>query len=103
MKQIKKLKDGSGDYLFGFDSAGVPRILGIEVCQSEYAPAVMTSGLRVGMLGPLSCYGIAEHDTYKIQTLTELYALENCNATIIEKYIDGSPLIEDAFAAITLA
>jgi HK97 family phage major capsid protein len=103
MKQIRKLKDGDGNYLFGFDAAGVPRILGIPVIQSEYAPSTMSSGLRIGMLGPLSFYGIAEHDEYKLQTLTELYALTNQNASLIEKWVDGGPLLEEAFAAITLA
>ena len=103
VQQIKKLKNGSGDYLYSLDNAGIARILGIEVCMSEYAPSVCTTGKRIGILGPLSCYGIAEHDEYKLQTLTELYSLENCNASLIEKWIDGSPLIDQAFVAITLS
>jgi HK97 family phage major capsid protein len=103
LKQAKKLKTGTGEYVFDFDVAGIPRILGIPVISSEYAPSTMTSGLRVGMVGALRFYGIASHEEFKIQTLTELYALQNCNATLIEEWIDGMPLLSEAFSALTLA
>ena len=104
LKQIKKLKNGEGDYVFSIDTAGIPRILGVPVVQSEYAPCTLTAGLRVGIVGSLRFYGVAEHVAgYKVQTLTELYALTNQNATIIEKWVDGAPLLEEAFAVVTLA
>jgi HK97 family phage major capsid protein len=68
VKQIRKLKDSSGDYLWNMGiAAGLPStILDIPYVESEYAPSTFTTGLYVGILGEfrfgLYC-GFTGHET----------------------------------------
>ncbi|WP_028321266.1 phage major capsid protein [Desulfatiglans anilini] len=105
IKMIRKLKDGSGTYLWqaGLGDNRPSTILGIPYTISEYCPNTFTSGLRVGCVGDLSFYGIAEADQISVQALLEKYALENCNAYVAQTHVDGGPLIEEAFSMVTLA
>lgn len=100
---IKKLKNGSGDYFFQIDAAGVPRILGVEVVQSEYAPNAMTSGSRVGLVGDLSYYAIAEYDASDV--LIDPYSDGGSNQTriILTQHVDGAPTLAEPFSVVTLA
>jgi len=103
MKQVQTLKTGDGQYLFSIDSAGIPRILGIEVVQSEYAPSTMTSGLRVGCIADFSYYAIAEYD--EIRLLVDPYTDSATNQTrfIMTCHVDGAVIDEDAYSMVTLA
>jgi HK97 family phage major capsid protein len=107
IKQIRKLKDGDGTYLWqaGIGADRPPTILGLPYIVSEYAPNDFSAGERVGIVGDLSFYGIAEQwpTGIGIQILKEKYALENCDAALIQNYVDGAPLLAEAFAAVTLA
>jgi HK97 family phage major capsid protein len=104
LKAIRKLKDGEGNYLWASGLAGEPAtILGIPYILSELAPSTMTSGSRVGLIGDLSFYGIAQHWDISVQVLTEKYALENATGYIFQMHADGGPLIEEAFSMVTLA
>ena len=105
VKMIAKLKDGSGRYLWE-DSVkiGDPDILlGIRALQSEYAPNTFTTGLYVGMLGDWSNYWIADAMDLQIQRLAELYAETNQIGFISRASVDGMPVLEEAFARVTLA
>ena len=105
VKMIAKLKDGSGRYLWE-DSVkiGDPDILlGIRALQSEYAPNTFTTGLYVGMLGDWSNYWIADAMDLQIQRLAELYAEANQIGFISRASVDGMPVLEEAFARVTLA
>ena len=104
VKAIRKLKDGSGQYLWeaGIGQDRPSTILGIPYLISEYCPNTFTTGLRVGCIADLAFYGIAERDSMSVQVLLEKYALENCNAYIFQHHIDGMPLISEAFSMVTL-
>jgi HK97 family phage major capsid protein len=104
LKMIRKLKDGEGQYLWQSGLGGSPStILGKAYLLSEYAPSTLTSGSRVGLIGDLRFYGIAEYGQFSLQVLKELYSLENCDAFVINHHVDAMPLIATAFSCVTLA
>lgn len=105
VKQISKLKDGNGQYIWQ-DSVqtGEPdRLLGFPVLISEYAPNTFTTGQYVGILGDFSRYEIAEALNMTVQRLDELYAESNEVGFIGRMEVDGMPVLEEAFARVTLA
>lgn len=105
MKQIAKLKDGDGQYLWRESvRAGEPdRVLGLPAVMSEYAPNTFTTGLYVGILGDFSFYWIADSMQMEMQRLVELYAATNQVGLIGRMETDGMPVLEEAFVRVTLA
>lgn len=105
VKAIRKLKDGEGQYLWraGLANDRGDTILDVPVIMSEYAPNTFTTGLYVGIIGDFSFYWIADALDMTIQVLTELYAATNQNGYICRKETDGMPVLEEAFARVTLA
>lgn len=105
VRNIRKLKDGNGNYLWqpGL-AAGVPNsILDVPYEMSEYAPSTFTTGLYVGLIGDLRWYWIAESLRVEIQRLDELYAATNQVGFISRLESDGMPVLEEAFTRVTLA
>jgi HK97 family phage major capsid protein len=105
LKQIRKLKDGDGQYLWQAGlQAGLPdRILDVPYLLSEYAPNTFTSQLYVGIFGDFSRYWIADDMGMSIQRLNELLALTNQVGFIGRGRVDGMPVLEEAFARVKLA
>jgi HK97 family phage major capsid protein len=105
VKNIRKLKDGEGQYLWraGISGDRGDSILDVPVLMSEYVPHVFTTGLYVGIIGDFSKYWIADALGMEIQVLTELYAATNQNGYILRAESDGMPVLEEAFARVTLA
>jgi HK97 family phage major capsid protein len=105
LKQIRKLKDGNGQYLWmtGITAGAPDMILDRPVNQSEYAPNTFTTGLYVGLLGDLRFYWIADSLDLQIQRLVELYAETNQVGFIGRLECDGMPVLEEAFARVKLA
>lgn len=105
LKQITKLKDGDGQYLWRQSvREGEPdSLLGRPVMMSEYAPNTFTTGLYVGMLGDFSQYWIADALSLGVQRLVELYAATNQVGFIGRLESDGMPVLEEAFARVKLA
>jgi HK97 family phage major capsid protein len=104
VKQIRKLKDGSGDYLWkmGLAAGNPSTILDIPYIESEYAPATFTSGQYVGILGDLRFFYVADSLDFEIQVLTELYAANNQNGYIARRETDGMPVLSEAFVRVKL-
>ena len=104
-KQIRKLKDGEGQYIWrpGISGDKGDMILDIPALMSEYAPHTFTSTLYVGILGDFSKYYIVDSLGTTIQTLTELYAASNENGYILRKETDGAPVVDEAFVRVALA
>lgn len=104
VKMIAKLKDGDGQYLWQESvREGEPdRLLGRPVNMSEYAPNTFTTGLYVGMLADFSNYWIADSLSMGVQRLDELYAENNQVGFIGDMESDGMPVLEEAFARVTL-
>ncbi len=105
VKQISKLKDGEGQYLWqqAVRDGDHDRLLGRAVNISEYAPNTFTTGLYVGMYGDFSHYWIVDSLAMTVQRLNELYAANNQIGFIGRLESDGAPVLEEAFARVTLA
>lgn len=105
VKMIRKLKDGSGQYLWqpGLASDRPDTILDVPVLMSEYAPNTFTSQQYVGIIGDFSYYWIAENMQLDIQHLMELGALTNQDYFIGRMKLDGMPILENAFVRVKLA
>ncbi len=105
VKQIRKLKDSSNQYLWqpGLAGGQPDRILDRPFYMSEYAPNTFTTGLYVGIFGDFSYYWIAEAMNMELQRLQELYAETNQIGFIGRQEVDGMPVLEEAFARVKLA
>jgi len=105
LKQIRKIKDGNGQYLWQAGIAGnrPDTILDIPYIGSEYVPNTFTTGLYVGILGDFSNYWIAESLSMQVQRLEELYAATNQVGFIVRAETDGMPVLAEAFARVKLA
>jgi HK97 family phage major capsid protein len=104
IKQIRKLKDGEGRYIWQASvQAGQPDlILNRPYYMSEYAPNTFTASQYVGIVGDFQWYWIVDALTLIIQVLVELYAESNQNGYIGRLEADGMPVLEEAFARVKL-
>jgi len=104
MKQISKLKDGQGNYIWRESvRVGEPdTVLGFPINMSEFAPNTFTTAQYVGMLGDYSHYWIADALTLEMQRLTELYAETNQVGFIGRLETDAAPVLEEAFVRVQL-
>jgi len=105
IKQISKLKDGQGNYVWRESvRIGEPdTILGLPVRMSEFVPNTFTTGQYVGMLGDYKNYWIVDALTLEMQRLVELYAETNQVGFIGRLETDGAPVLEEAFVRVQLA
>jgi HK97 family phage major capsid protein/HK97 family phage prohead protease len=105
IKQIRKLKDGQGNYLLqvGLSADKPDTILGKRYYESEFAPNTFTTGQLVGLCGDLSFYWVVTALAMEIQVLNELYAEQNAIGLIGRMEVDGAPILESAFARVKLA
>lgn len=105
LKQLAKLKDGEGQYIWRASVVeGRPdTVLGRPMTDSEYVPNTFATGQYVGLVGDMSHYVIADAMDLQIQRLAELYAETNQTGFIGRKETDGMPDLEEAFARIKLA
>ena len=103
---LRKFKTGAGDYMLrSNDQSGGPldSLLGKPIIVEPDVPTTFTSGLYVGLYGDLSWYWITEDMNWQIQRLTELYALTGQIGLLLKGMAcDGAPVLEEAFARITL-
>lgn len=104
IKQIRKLKDGNGQYIWqsGISGGAPDRILELPYTASEFAPNTFTSGQYVGILGDFKYYWIVDALNMQIQRLVELYARTNQTGFIGRYEGDGMPVLEEAFVRVEL-
>lgn len=99
VQQIRKLKDGVGQYIWQAGLQGTPdTLLDCPVNMSEYAPNTYTTGQYVAMLGDWSFYWIADSINFELQRLVELYAETNQTGFIGRRETDGMPVLAEAFS-----
>lgn len=105
VKQIRKLKDGNGQYLWqaGIAAGRQDTILDLPYLMSEFAPNTFTTGKYVGIVGDFSFYWIVDALDMQIQRLVELYARTNQVGFIGRLETDGAPTLEEAFVRVKLA
>lgn len=106
VKQIRKLKDGEGQYLWQpavGAGAGLPdRILDLPYDTSEYAPSTFTTGQYVGALAVWDMYWIADALDLSVQVVDQLYAESNQIGYIGRFESDGMPVLAEAFVRVKL-
>ncbi|MCL4818936.1 MAG: phage major capsid protein [Vicinamibacteria bacterium] len=105
VKQIRKLKDGNGQYLWAPGlSGGIPdRILEHPYDVSEHVPNTFASGLYVGILAYWPDYWIADSVDLSIQVVDQLYARTRQTGFIGHGEGDGQPVRSEGFARVKLA
>ena len=103
-KQVSKLKDGDGQYLWRESvRVGEPdRLLNFPTAMSEYAPNTFTTAQYVAVVGDFSNYWIADSMSLQVQRLVELYAETNQIGLIGRLDSDGQPVLAEAFARVKL-
>jgi HK97 family phage major capsid protein len=105
IKQLAKLKDGNGQYMWQpAISAGAPDMLeGFPVNASELAPSTFSASQYVGILGNFKAgYWIAELQAMNLQRLVELYAANGQVGFVGTRWLDGMPVLEEAFSRVKL-
>lgn len=105
VKMIRKLKIvATGEYVWqpGLALGAQDTILDLPYYMSEYAPNTFTTGLYVAVVGNFRYYRIAELNTMFMQRLVEKYADTNEVGFIGRRFLDGSPILEEAFARVKL-
>jgi HK97 family phage major capsid protein len=111
IQKVRKLKLSStsgGDDLGYVWSPGLTngqpdKILDIGYETSEFVPNTFTTGLYIAALGAFRYYQIAELDVMTLQRLTELYVASAQVGFIGRRWIDGAPVVEEAFSRLRMA
>jgi len=104
IKNIAKLKDGEGNYIFQPSVAlNTPdMLLGAPLHESEYAPNTFTTGKYVAVYGDFNFYWVCDAKQITIQPLVEIYARYNQIGYLFEYFGDGAPVVNEAFARVKL-
>jgi len=104
IKQIHKLVDGDGRPLLQPDVQGgrAMTILGKPYIMSEYVPNTFTAGLYVGLIGDLRWYWIVDSMTATVEVAKEHWITTNQTGFFMRLKNDGMPVLEEAFARVTL-
>ena len=97
VKAIRKLKDGSGNYIWQPSmTAGVPdTILNCPVYTSTYVPAIAT-GNKTVVFGDYSYYWIADRQGRSFKRLNELYAVTGQVGFVASQRVDGKLILPEA-------
>lgn len=106
IKQIRKLKDGDGQYLWqpGLQADRPSVILGSPYVLSDYVPNTFTTGQYVGLYGDLKYYWGADASSLTIQRLVEKYAETGQIGLLFDNLAaDAMPVLSEAFVRVTLA
>ena len=104
VKLVLKLKDNMGRPLWTPGLiVGAPDMLnGRPVDESEYVPNTFTTGKAVGMFADMSYYWIAQALGFEVQPLLEKHALTNQLGFACRQWVDGMPMLSEAFSRLIL-
>ena len=95
--QIRKLKDGSGNYLWqpSYQEGEVDRVLGYRVYTSAYAP-IPERGKGVIAFGDMSYYQIADRGNRTFRELRELFMANDMTGFLMMERVDGLLILPEA-------
>ena len=101
VKLIRKLKDGSGQYLWQPSiTAGTPdTLLNRPVYTSAYAPTVAASAKTIAF-GDFSYYWIADRQIRSFKRLNELYAANGYVGFMASQRVDGKLILPEAIQCL---
>lgn len=104
MKNVRKLKDNDGQYLWqpGLQADEPDRLLGKTIVTSSYVPAP-TTGLRSMAFGDLSYYRIVDRLGTVMQRLDELYAANGQVGFRMRSRTDGKLTLSEAVKVLIQA
>lgn len=104
LNRVATLKDGFGQYLWQPSrQVGEPdRILGLPVIETEWMPAVFSTGMYIGLLGDFSYYRICYDMQMEMQRLIEKLAEQNADRFLFQAKLDGMPIMSEAFSRMIL-
>jgi HK97 family phage major capsid protein len=105
IKQIRKLRDGNGQYIWqpGLSGGNPATILDRPYRTSEYVPHTFAANQYVGIIGDFKYFWIIRRGVLAIQVLKELYALTNQTGYIGRLEVDAMPVLGAAFRRVKLA
>ena len=100
---IRKLKDGSGQYLWQPAlTAGEPdRLMGYPVYTSAYVPAI-AAGQPVMAFGDFSYYNVGDRGIRSFAALHELYAGVGQVAFVAKERVDGTLVLPEAVQVLKI-
>ena len=103
MKALRKLKNGSGDYIWQPSiKAGTPdTILNRPVYTSVYMPQ-MAKGKKAMLFGDLSYYWIADRQGRSFKRLNELYAATGQVGFLASERVDGKLILSEAVKVLAM-
>lgn len=101
--QIRKLKDGSGNYLWqpSYQEGEVDRILGYRVYTSAYAP-MPARGKGVIAFGDMSYYQIADRGSRTFRELRELFMANDMTGFLMTERVDGLLILPEAVRVLKI-
>ena len=99
-KEIRKLKDSDGNYLYGKALAEAERatLLGRAIVIDNSMPE-MGAGNKFIVLGDFASFQIGDRGSMSVQRLNELYAGNGMVGFKVHKRVDAKVIIEEAFNA----
>jgi HK97 family phage major capsid protein len=99
--KLAQLKDGENRYYMQYNLAepDVPRIMGIPVYESEFAPSGSTQNTYGMVVGDMSYYAIADALTTTVERVGNDTTSNNANKTYfyLRKETDAMPIMQVAF------
>lgn len=97
VKLIRKLKDGSGQYLWqpAIRDGEVNTILGRPYYTSPFVPTVQ-AGAKTVIFGDISYYWIGDREGITFRRLNELYAGNGQVGFLASKRLDGKTVLPEA-------
>ena len=103
VKAVRKLKDGSGNYLWQPAlTSGTPDVLlGRPVYTSAYVPTI-ASGAKVIAFGDFNYYWIADRQGRVFKKLNELYAATDQTGFVATQRVDGKLILPEAIKVLQM-
>ena len=103
VKAIRKLKDGSGQYLWqpAIREGEAPTILGLPYYTSVFMPEIAASAKTV-IFGDLSYYWIGDRQGITFKRLNELYAGNGQVGFLASKRLDGKTVLPEAIKVLQM-
>ena len=104
VQKTLSLKDNMGQPIWrpGMLLGAPDMLYGRAVLESEYVPNTFTASKAVGMFGDMSYYWIAQVMGFEVQPLLEKYATTNELGFACRQWVDGMPMLDEAFSRLTL-
>ena len=101
VKAIRKLKDGSGNYLWqpSLTNGEPDTLLGKPVYTSSYVPEI-AAGAKTIAFGDFKYYWIADRQGRVFKKLSELYAVTDQTAFVGTQRVDGKLILTEAIKVL---